>query len=147
MDILLLSLGRCQTRHMDDLQLETVGIVKEHRVVARNVGILLRVTIDLDVLRAQPCSTLVDVTSRRRLEREMMQSDAIAVVRRRIGVGLAQADRLTGPAQVPDRLAALALDLADTGESERSEQLGVEGQAALDRGDDQVDVMDAAGAH
>jgi hypothetical protein len=31
--------------------------------------------------------------------------------------------------------------------AERPEQLSVEGQAALDRGDDEVDVMDAAGAH
>ena len=49
--------------------------------------------------------------------------------------------------QVPDRFAALALDLADPVPAERAEQLAVEGQAALDGGDDQVDVMDAAEPH
>ena len=31
--------------------------------------------------------------------------------------------------------------------AERAEEISIEGQAALDRGDDEVDMMDAAGAH
>jgi hypothetical protein len=44
-----------------------------------------------------------------------------------------------------NRLAALALDLARPVPAERAEQLAVERQAALDRGDDDVDVMQAGG--
>src|SRR5437899_11775749 len=64
-----------------------------------------------------------------------------------LALRLAETDRRPPPAQVPDRLAALALDLAEHVPAERAERLTVERQAAPDRGDDEVDVMDAAGAH
>jgi hypothetical protein len=48
---------------------------------------------------------------------------------------------------VPDRLAAFALDLADAVPAERLEQLAIEGQAAEDRADDEVDVVKTGGAH
>jgi hypothetical protein len=41
-------------------------------------------------------------------------------------------------------LAALADDRALLREAERREQLAVEGEAALERGDDQVDVVETA---
>jgi hypothetical protein len=72
-----------------------------------------------------------------------MQPDAIAVIRARLGLRLAQSDRRARTGQVPDRLAALALDLADAVPAKRLEQLAVEGQAAQDRGDDEIDVVDA----
>ena len=75
-----------------------------------------------------------------------MQADPVAVGRS-LALRLAEADRAAGAAEVPDRLASLALDLADPRVAERPEQLAVERQAPLDRGDDQVDVMDAARAH
>ena len=40
-------------------------------------------------------------------------------------------------------LVALALHLADAVPAQRAEQIAVEGQAALDRRDDQIDVMNA----
>src|SRR6185437_12810231 len=46
---------------------------------------------------------------------------------------LPQADCDGGAAEVPDRLAALALDLRDPVVAERREQLAVERQAALER--------------
>src|SRR5262249_31748770 len=49
--------------------------------------------------------------------------------------------------EVVDRLASLARDLADPVVAERREQVAVEGQAALDRRDDEVDVMNAGGGH
>jgi hypothetical protein len=61
--------------------------------------------------------------------------------------GLAQAERCAGAAEVPDRLPALADHLAGPRVAERLEQLAVEGEAALERRDDQVDVVDAARAH
>src|SRR5207244_3733989 len=103
----------------------------------------LRLALELDVLRAQPGGALVYLAARVRLEREVVQADAIAVVRLGFGQRLAQAERAARAAQIPDRLPALALHLGDGVEAERAEQLGVEGQAALDRGDDEIDVMDA----
>src|SRR5207248_1543844 len=64
-----------------------------------------------------------------------------------VGLRLAETDRALAPGQVPNRLAPLALHLADPVPAERPEQLPVKGQAALDRGDDEVDVVYAAGAH
>ena len=97
---------------------------------------------------AQPVGALVDRAARRRLEREVVEADAVAVerlLRRRLR--LPQAERAARAREVPDRLAALALDLADAVPAERLEQLPVEGQAAEDRADDEVDVVKAGGAH
>jgi hypothetical protein len=71
-----------------------------------------------------------------------MQPHAVAVVASVVGLRLAEPDLRLVAEEVPDRLAALALYLADPVPSERAEQLAVERQAALDRGDDDVDVMD-----
>jgi len=58
---------------------------------------------------------------------------------------LAEADLdHVAPAEVPDRLAALALHLGHVVVAERCEQIAVEGQAALDRRDDEIDVVDAS---
>ena len=86
---------------------------------------------------------LVDCGARYDLDREMVQADAVAVVLARPALRLTQADRRVAAAQVPDRLAALAFDLADPVPPEGAEQLSVERQAALDGGDDEVDVMDS----
>src|SRR6266508_3849272 len=145
-DILLLSSGRDEAWHVDDLELETVGIVKEECVVPGDVGVLLRVALDLDPLSSNPLGPFVHLGPRVRLEREVMQSDPVAVVRLRIRQRLAQADGGPRAGDVPDRLAALTFDLGDRVEAERAEQLRVEGQTALDRGDDEVEVMNARGA-
>src|SRR4051794_41362971 len=78
----------------------------------------------------------------------MVQADAVTVVRAIArALRLAQAERAAAAREVPDRLAALALDLADAVEAERREQLAVERQAALDRRDDEVDVVQGAAVH
>ena len=128
---------------MDDLQLDAVRVVEKHRVVPGHVRVLLRAALDLGAASAQPVGALVDREARRRLEREVVQTDPVAVVLVRGRLRLAQADRAAGAGEVPDRLAALALDLADAVPAERLEQVAVEGQAAQDRGDDEIDVMDA----
>src|SRR5919201_3116102 len=140
-DIVLLSLGGAEARNVDDLQLETVRIEEEHRVMPRDVRVFLRLALQLDVLGAQPVGALVDDAARRGLEGKVVQSDAVAVVRRDLRLHLAQPDGRARAADVPDRLAALALDLAHPVEAERAEQPGVERQAAPDRRDDEVDVM------
>src|SRR5207249_890933 len=61
-------------------------------------------------------------------------------------LGLAEADRAARAPEVPDRLAALAFHLADAVPAERAEEVPIEGQAALDRGDDEIDVVNASGA-
>jgi hypothetical protein len=69
-----------------------------------------------------------------------MEAHAIAVVRafrRR----LAQPERAPGPVEVVDRLASLPLDLTVAVPAQRPQQIAVERQAALDRGDDDVDVV------
>src|SRR6185437_7265041 len=113
----------------------------------RRVGVFLRAALDLGAPRREPLGPLVDERPRPRLERQVVQTDAIAVVRPLDLCG-AQADGDARPVQVPDRLAALALHLGDPPVPERGEQLAVERQAALDRGDDEVDVVNArAGLH
>lgn len=129
---------------MDDLELQTVGIVEECRVVAREIRVLLRLVLDLDVLRPHPRRAFVDPRARFRLEGEVVEADAIAVVGVGLRLRLAETDRRPRAAEVPDRLAALPFDLADPVEAERAEQPGVEGQAARHRGNDEIDVMNAA---
>src|SRR5439155_3795835 len=145
--VVLLSSGRL-ARDVCDLELDSVGVVEEHRVIPRHVRVFLRPALDLGAVRAQPLGPLCDRGARRRREAEVVEAQLVAVVlaARRLR-RLAQADGPARPAEVVDRLAALALDLADPVEAERAEQLAVEGQAALDRGDDEVDVADLARAH
>ena len=70
-----------------------------------------------------------------------MQPDCVAVVLPE--VGLPDPERDTDPVavEVPDRLAALAADLAGVHVPERLQELPVEGQAAFQRGHDDVDVV------
>src|SRR4029079_2990275 len=145
--LLLLSSGR-KAGDVHDLQLDAVGIVEEHGVIAGLVPVLLRTALDLGALGAQPFGSLVHDRARHRLEREMVQADAVAVIGAlTLRLGLAQTDRGARAPEVPDRLAAFALHLADAVPAERAEQIAVEGQAALDRRDDEIDVMDACGTH
>src|SRR5690349_81568 len=65
----------------------------------------------------------------------------------RLGLRLPESERAAGAGDVPDRLAALALDLADPLPAERLEELSVERQAPENRADDEVDVVEAGGAH
>ena len=59
-------------------------------------------------------------------------------------LALAQAHlRVAGAADVDHVLPALADDLARLREAERAEELGVEGEAALEVGDDEVEMVDA----
>src|SRR5215210_3649413 len=77
-----------------------------------------------------------------------MEADAVAIVGLvALGLRLAEPDRAAGAEEVPDRLASLALHLADSMPAEWTEEVAVERQAALDRRNDQVDVVDPGGTH
>jgi hypothetical protein len=76
----------------------------------------------------------------------VVEADPVAVVVA-LGLSRTQPDLAARAGEVPDRLAPLTFDLADPVEAERAEQVAVEGQAALDRGDDEIDVVDAGGTH
>src|SRR4029450_4014861 len=77
-----------------------------------------------------------------------LQTDRVAVVRpARLRLRLAQADRAPRTPEVVDRFAALTLDLANAVVAERRQEIEVEPQAALDRRDDEVDMVDAGRAH
>src|SRR5258708_19032091 len=132
-------------RDGEDLQLDSIRVVEDALVIPRHVRAVLRLALELGAGLAQPLGALVDDRARCDLEREMVQTRRVAVDAPR-RLRLAQTDRRLAPAQIPDRLAALAFDLADPVPAERAEQLAIKRQAALDRGNDQVDVMDAAGA-
>ena len=67
---------------MHELELEPVGVVEEHGVVPGLVPVGLRAALDLGVVRAQPLGPLVDGRPRGDLERDVVQADAVAVVRR-----------------------------------------------------------------
>src|SRR5207244_11932076 len=126
-----------EARKMNDLKLDSVRVVKEHRVVAGDVPVLLRPALDLRPLADQPVGALVDRSAGRSLERDMVQPDAVAVVRKPApGLRFPEADPGAGPDEIPDRLAALTLDLAQSMPAERPQQVTVERQAALDRGAD-----------
>src|SRR5205085_9308208 len=122
-----------QGRDVDYFELKAIRVVEEDRVVAGDVVVLLRAALDLGAPGAEPLGPLVDDAARVRLEGEVVETDRVAVVRRALRLRLPQPDRGAGPAEVPDRLAPLALDLADPVKAERREQVAVEGQAALDR--------------
>src|SRR2546423_15653602 len=77
-----------------------------------------------------------------------MEADLVAVEGPfPLALRLANTHRTPRPPEVPDRLAALTLHFADAVPAERAEQISVEGKAPLDRGDDDVEVVDAARAH
>src|SRR5215211_5348070 len=133
---------------MDDLELEPVWVVEEHRVVPRRVGVLLRLGLDLGAVLAQPVGTFVDEPARVRLERDVVQADAVSVEAAGcVGLRRPQPDGRAGAPEVPDRLAALTLHLREPVPAEGPEEVAVEGEAALDRGDHEVDVVDAGRAH
>ena len=76
-----------------------------------------------------------------------MNSQAIAIVVAE-RLGLAEAERHDAvTAQVDDALAALAHDLARPCVAERFEQLPIQRQAAIQRRDDEVEVVDTGPAH
>src|SRR5262245_60939111 len=96
-------------RHVDDLELDPVRVVEEDRVVAGDVPVLLRAALDRDAASAQPVRPLVDVAPRRRLESDVVDTDAVAVerfLRRRLC--LSQTERAARARDVPDRLATLS---------------------------------------
>src|SRR5919201_5690617 len=74
----------------------------------------------------------------------MVDADGIPVVRRRVRVrlALAQAQCCVASPEVLDRLAALAFDPPGAPPAERLEQREVEGETALEVGDDEVDVVE-----
>jgi hypothetical protein len=143
--LVLLSSGGVR-RNVHELELEPVRVVEEDRVVAGLVPVGLRAALDLGAVVAKPLGALVDGGPRGDLERDVMEADPVAIVLLVARRGrLAQAERAARAIEVVDRLAALAFDLARAVPAERAEQLAVERQAALDRGDDNVDVMQAGG--
>src|SRR5919198_1677748 len=144
---LLLSSGR-EAGYVEDLQLDPVGIEEKHCVIPRHVAVFLRLAFDFGSLVPEPDGPLVDPRAGGGLEGEVMEADAVAVVRALArGLCFTQADRASGAADVPDRLATLPLDLTDAVKAERAEEVAVERQAALDRGHDEIDVVNARGAH
>src|SRR5918994_7632185 len=134
-------------RNVHELELDPVGVEEEDGVVAGDVVVLARVGFDRRARREQPAVALVDDVARGGVEREVVEPDAVAVRPDPVALRLAEADRAARAAEIPDRLAALPLHFADPRVAERAEQLTVEGQAALDRRDDQVDVVDAGRGH
>src|SRR5919106_3826883 len=74
-----------------------------------------------------------------------MHADRVAVVRRgALRLLRAQSDRATPIAmkEVVNRLASLALDLVNPSPAKRSQQFAVEGEAPVERTDDEVQVVD-----
>src|SRR4029450_6871752 len=59
-DMSLLSSGHVEAWHVDGLQLETVRVVEERRVIPRDVGVLLRLALELQPPCAHPCCSIVD---------------------------------------------------------------------------------------
>src|SRR5260370_17624608 len=55
-DMLLLS--GCESRDVEDLQLDSVGVVEEHPVIPRHVAVLLRLPLDPAAPRAPPLLAL-----------------------------------------------------------------------------------------
>src|SRR5436305_3038667 len=111
--------GRYEARDVNDLELQPVRVAEEDGVVPRDVGVLLRLAFDLGTSTSDPIGELVDLCARVGLEREMVKTDGVAVVRD-VRLGLAEPDRRAGAADVPDGLAPLAFYLAELVEPERA---------------------------
>src|SRR5438270_4692021 len=67
-------------RDVHALELDPVGVVEEAGVVAGAVVVLLQVVLDLQALLADPAQALIDDLARRRIKREVMNPDAVAIV-------------------------------------------------------------------
>jgi hypothetical protein len=67
-------------RDVEDLELDAVRVVEEERVVARDVGVLLRGALDLRSAVDRPPVAVVDDLARGRLERDVVDADAVTVV-------------------------------------------------------------------
>ncbi len=127
---------------MDDLELDPVGVVEERRVVPGGVRPFLRLVLDLEALGEGPPVALVDELARGGLEREVVEPDRVPVVLSgRLRFPQAERDADSVAVEIPDRLSALAAKLGRVHVPERLEQLAVERQAALEPGDDDVDVV------
>lgn len=129
------------------LELDAVGIVEEDRVVPGGVVVLTGPRLNLGAAIMQPPSTLVHDLTREDVEAEMVNADRVAVKRNGVCVGLFLAKsecRNSRPLdrEVPHGLALLAADLTEAGPADRPQKLTVEGQAALDRADDEIDVAE-----
>jgi hypothetical protein len=120
--------------------------VEEPGVVAGHVLPLLRLVLDLEPLRLCPGEPLVDGLARLGLERQVVKADGIAVVGpgRRLCLPQRERGADTLAVEVPDRLAALADDLVELDVAERREQLAVQREAALERGDDEIEMVESA---
>src|SRR5579863_10356353 len=104
--------SQAEVGHVQELELEPIRVVEEHRVITRQVAVVLRLTLDRPASSAHPLRALIHGGPRRDLDGEMVQAYRIPVDRPGLALRLAQADRRSASAQVPDGLAALALDLA-----------------------------------
>src|SRR4029450_4097744 len=104
--------------------------------------------LDLGALCTEPLGPLVHGRSGHGLEGDVVEPDLVAVERLvPLAPRLAHPERAARAPEVPDRLALLALHLAHPVPPERAEQVAVERQAALDRGSDDIDVVEARGPH
>src|SRR3954467_2695278 len=92
------------TGYVEDLELYPVRVVEKNGVVARHVRVLLRAALDLGAAVAQPLGRIVHVGARRRVEGDVVDPDAVAVVLA-FDLCLAQAEVCPRAAEVPDRLA------------------------------------------
>ena len=144
----LLSSGR-KAGNVDDLQLDAVGIVEEHRVVPRQVRVLLRAALDLGALRAQPVGPLVD-DARASRPRARGGGGRRGSGRTAVRSSLC-ASRRPSEQPAPERYQIVSPRSPSTSpircKPSGAEQVAVEGQAALDRGDDEVDVMQGGAVH
>src|SRR5438067_4222096 len=66
---------------VQDLELQPVGVEEEHRVVAGEVEVLLRLALELGADAGEPFRPVVDGPARERLECEVVEPDAVAIVR------------------------------------------------------------------
>src|SRR5439155_13389188 len=73
-------LSGSQAWHVDDFELDAVRVVEEHCVVPRAVPVFLRMALDLGSALGEPGRALVDEPARPRLEGDVVDPDAVAVV-------------------------------------------------------------------
>lgn len=71
---------------MNDLELDRVGVVEEHRVVARRIAVLLGPALDRHPLLGHPTRPLVDDSTRLGGKRDVVDANRVGGKRRRMGV-------------------------------------------------------------
>jgi hypothetical protein len=139
------------SRFKNDLELHTVGISKEHRVVAGRVGILSRSAKDFGAYATEVGIKILNVLATRHVEGQVIETGRMAIISPldAIRLGLEQGHRKEVPLRSEDEPSGWSRG-SGSGRafvSDPREDLIIEGNGPAKIGDRQIDVTEEARLH